>query len=185
MSHAESYVRSVENLIYEGQVAIENCVDMPAPILPLETITLSGDALFAFDKARLNSSALWRLDDLADRIKTVAQLEEVILVGHSDHMRSDGHPERNQLLSEQRAESIKQYLIGKGIPAEKIHAGGVGSAQPLVECSTRQSRKKQIACLQPNRRVEITLRGIKEEKKEKDAKEISEAQPPAPMDSPE
>jgi len=164
-SHAESYMRSAENLIYEGQVAIDNCVSAPSlPASPLETISLSGDALFAFDKATLNSSALWRLDDLADKIKSVAQLEEVVLVGHTDRMRSDGHHERNQLLSEQRAESIKKYLVGKGIPAEKIHASGVGSTQPLIECSTKQSKTKQIDCLQPNRRVEITLRGSKEEK---------------------
>jgi len=62
-------------------------------------------------------------------------------------------------MSEQRAESIKQFLIDKGIPAEKIHASGAGSSQPVVECSSKLSRDKQIACLQPNRRVEITLRG--------------------------
>jgi len=159
MSHAESYVRTVENLIYDGKVAIDNCINAPDQPPPLETITLSGDALFAFNKATLNDSALWRLNELADKIKTVARLEEVILVGHTDHLRSDGHPERNQLLSEQRAESIKQYLIGKGIPEKKIHASGVGSDQPLVECPSKQSKEKQIDCLQPNRRVEIMLKG--------------------------
>jgi outer membrane protein OmpA-like peptidoglycan-associated protein len=63
------------------------------------------------------------------------------------------------LLSEQRAESIRQYLIGKGIAADKIHASGAGSTQPIVQCSTRMSKAKQVECLQPNRRVEILLRG--------------------------
>lgn len=166
MSHAESYMRGVENLIYEAKVAIDNCVAAPAvattlPPPPLEKITLSGNVLFEFDKATLNPSALWRLDNLAGNIKTVNQLEEVILVGHTDHLRSDRKHERNQILSEQRADSIKQYLIGKGIPADKIHASGAGSSQPLVQCSTKQSREKRIACLQPNRRVEIILRGEK------------------------
>ena len=165
-SHAESYVRSVENLIYEAQAAIDNCAAAPvvAPTLsppPLEQITLSGDALFEIGDAKLHPSALWRLDSLADNIKTVTQLEEVVLVGHTDRLRSDGRHERNQTLSEQRAESIKQYLIGKGVPADKIHASGAGSSQPLVQCSTKQSKEKQIACLQPNRRVEIILRGVK------------------------
>lgn len=193
-AHAESYLRSVENLIYEGSVAIDNCSAAPViasgPVPPVEKITLSGDALFAFNKATLNPSALWRLDDLAEKIKTVSQLEEVVLVGHTDRMRSDGHPERNQLLSEQRAESIKQYLIGKGIAAEKIHASGVGSALPLVECSTRQSKEKQIVCLQPNRRVEITLRGAKggaqSEKKNADgAKEVVPVNNVVPEKDPE
>jgi OmpA-OmpF porin, OOP family len=163
-SHAESYARNVEDRIYAAQVAIDNCTAAPAvslPPPPLEKITLSGDALFIFDKATLNSSELWRLDELAENIRKASVLEEVILVGHTDRLRSDGHPERNQILSEQRAESIRQYLIGKGIAADKIHASGAGSSQPLVQCSTKQSKEKQVECLQPNRRVEIVLRGAK------------------------
>ncbi len=166
-SHAESYARSVEDMIYAAQVAIDNCAAISPPVAPIalphvmERITLSGDALFAFDKATLNPSALSRLDELAENIKAASVLEEVILVGHTDRMRSDGHPERNQTLSEQRAESIKQYLIGKGIAADKIHASGAGATQPLVQCSTKLSKAKQVVCLQPNRRVEIILRGEK------------------------
>jgi OOP family OmpA-OmpF porin len=166
-SHAEPYVRGVENRIYEAQVAIDNCAQTSSPVAPIvspqvmEKITLSSDALFAFGKSTLNPSALSRLDELAESIKKTNTLEEVVLVGHTDILRSDGHPERNQLLSEQRAESIKQYLIGKGIAADKIHASGAGSSQPLVECSTKQSKAKQVICLQPNRRVEIILRGAK------------------------
>lgn len=166
-THAESYARNVEDLIYAAQVAIDNCVPVEPPAAPIplphviEKISLSGDALFAFDKATLNPSALTRLDELAEKIKTASVLEEVILVGHTDHLRSDGHLERNQLLSEQRAESIKQYLIGKGILADKIHASGAGASQPVVQCATNLSKAKLVACLQPNRRVEIILRGEK------------------------
>jgi len=131
------------------------------PQVSQEKFTLSGDALFAFDSATLNQSALWRLDTLAKKFKAIAHLEEVILVGHTDRLRSDGHSERNQLLSEQRAASIKQYLIGKGIAADKILANGAGSSQPVLECSTKPVKEKQIACLQPNRRVDIILRGGK------------------------
>jgi OmpA-OmpF porin, OOP family len=156
-SHAESYLRDVEDRIYAAQVAIKNCTELALPVT--EKITLSSDALFAFGQAILDPSALWHLNKLANSIKQINSLEEVALVGHTDRLRSDGHPERNQLLSEQRAESIRQYLIGKGIPADQIHASGAGSTQPLVECSTKMSKKKQVECLQPNRRVEILLRG--------------------------
>lgn len=170
MSHAESYLRNVENLIYDAQVAIENCAAAPViavvvPTLPLpvlERFTLSGDALFEIGKATLNPNALWRLKQLSADIKKEDLVEEVVLVGHTDRLRSDGHHERNQLLSEQRAETIKQYLVGEGIPADKIHASGAGSSQPLVECPAKLSRNKLIDCLQPNRRVEIILRGSKE-----------------------
>lgn len=162
-SHADPYLRSVENLIYDAQVAIENCAAAPAVVQapPLEKITLSGDALFAFNKTRLNPAALWRLDKLADSIKAVTQLEDVILIGHTDRLRSDGRHDLNQQLSERRAESIRQYLIGKGLPEDKIQASGAGSSKPVVECSDQLSKAKQIACLQPNRRVEIILHGIR------------------------
>lgn len=159
LSHAESYMRAVEDRIYAAQVAIDNCNKSATPSPLMEKITLSSDALFAFNRATLNAAALSSLNELAEDIKKVNKLEEVVLVGHTDHLRSDGHPERNQLLSEQRAESIRQFLIDKGIPADKIHASGAGSTQPIVECSGKLSKEKQIACLQPNRRVEITLRG--------------------------
>jgi outer membrane protein OmpA-like peptidoglycan-associated protein len=169
-THAESYARNVEDLIYAAQVAMDNCamepvsavaVVPPAAERVMEKITLSGDALFAFDKATLNPSALSRLDELVASIKAASVLDEVKLVGHTDYLRGDGHLERNQILSEQRAESIKKYLVGKGIPADKIRASGAGASQPVVQCPTNLSRVKQAACLQPNRRVEIILRGSK------------------------
>jgi len=165
-SHAESYIRSVENMIYNGEVAINKCMEIvPPPVM--EKITLSSDALFAFGKATLNPAALTRLDKLAEDIHKMSnELEQIILVGHTDRLRSDGHPERNQILSEQRAESIKQYLVGKGVSAEMIHASGAGSSQPVVECPSKLSKQKQIACLQPNRRVEILLRGNRKAKTE-------------------
>ena len=162
-AHAQSYARSAEELIREAQATIDVCAASSMTQTPpvLEKITLSSDALFEFGDAKLDPSALWHLNRLADSIKQAAMLEEVVLVGHTDRLRSDGRHERNQTLSEQRAESIKQYLIGKGIPADKTHASGVGATQPIVQCSTRLSKAKQVECLQPNRRVEIILRGEK------------------------
>jgi outer membrane protein OmpA-like peptidoglycan-associated protein len=157
-SHAESYARSAEDLVKEAQTSINTCA---ARIPAIEKITLSSTALFGFDEAKLEPSELWRLNRLTDSIKTAKSLEEVVLVGHTDRLRTDGHQERNQILSEKRAESIKKYLIGKGIAADKIHASGAGSSQPLVQCSTKQRKEKQVACLQPNRRVEIVLHSAK------------------------
>ncbi len=143
-------------------MAIANCVK-PAPPPVMEKVTLSSDVLFAFNQSALEPYASSRLDDLAKEIMTADKLEKVVLVGHTDRLRSDGHPDRNALLSVLRAESIKQYLIAKGIPAEKIRASGVGSSQPVVECPANTSKEKQVICLQPNRRVEIVLLGKKQQ----------------------
>lgn len=102
-----------------------------------------------------------RLDKLAETIKGISKDEDITLVGHTDHLRGGGHQELNRLLSEQRAKRVKQYLIGKGIAANRIHTRGAGSTQPLVQCSTKVSMAKQIVCLRPNRRVEIILGGVK------------------------
>ena len=182
-SHAQSYARSAEDLIYEAQVAIDNCsrqvadtraatvaepqaAPAPTPVTIMVPVTvvvekhvLSTDTLFAFESSELISGATLRLDKLAETIKGWNTTEDISLVGHTDHYGSAAY---NQKLSEQRAERIKQYLIGKGIAAGKIHASGAGAAQPLLTCSTRLPRLEQISCLQPNRRVEIILRGVKQ-----------------------
>ncbi len=180
-SHAESYMRMAENSIAEAQIAIDICntpaiaaptVVVPAPVIAkpvaapvtpaTETITLSGDALFAFNRATLNSSALPKLDELVEKIKRVKAYDEIVLVGHTDRLRSDGHPERNQTLSEDRAETVKQYLASKSVDANKMHASGAGSSQPVVQCNdTKMTKSKLAACLQPNRRVEIIFHGVR------------------------
>ena len=158
-SHAEPYLRSAEDRIYSAQVAIKNCTNL-VPIVE-EKITLSTDVLFGFDKSALEPYAFPRLDELAKSIKQMDTLEKVVLVGHTDRLRSDGRLERNPQLSVQRAESIRRYLIGKGIPSDKIRASGVGSAEPIVLCSDKMSKEKLMICLQQNRRVEITSQGGK------------------------
>jgi outer membrane protein OmpA-like peptidoglycan-associated protein len=154
-AHAESYARSAEDLLNEALTSINGCV---AKIPVIEKIVISSDALFEFGAAELEPSVLWQLNRLADKLKMEKALQEVLLVGHTDRY---GNPKRNQLLSMRRADSIKQYLAGKGIPAEKIRTIGAGSSQPVVQCPVNQSKAKQIACLRPNRRVEILLRGTK------------------------
>ncbi|GAB4123280.1 MAG: hypothetical protein Fur0040_04530 [Sideroxydans sp.] len=165
-SHAESYARAAENLIYEAQVDIGNCAAAQgaagaATPRNVEKLSLSGDATFVFGTDRLTAGAEAKLDKLAQGIKDWTQLQGVEVIGHTDRLRSDGNEAKNQELSERRAAKIKQYLIGLGIPAEKITARGVGASKPLVQCDARMSKAAQVKCLQPNRRVEIILRGEK------------------------
>lgn len=171
-SYAQSYARSAEDRIYEAQVAINNCAGQAGetraatiPQAPSATTTvviekhaLATDTLFAFDSAELILGATQRLDKLAETIKGWNAIEGVTLVGHTDRYGSAAY---NQNLSEQRAERIRQYLIGKGIADNKIHASGAGATQPLLNCSTSLPKLEQISCLQPNRRVEIMLHGVK------------------------
>ncbi len=165
-THAESYARGTENLIYEARVQIDNC--NAAPVVPVaalprttEKMSLSGDALFVFGSDKLVAGAEDSLVKLADSIKGWTALQGVELVGHTDRLRTDGNEAKNVQLSQARAARIKQYLVGKGIAADKIVASGAGSGKPVKECSTKTSKAAQVQCLQPNRRVEIILRGEK------------------------
>jgi OOP family OmpA-OmpF porin len=73
---------------------------------------------------------------------------DLIIEGHTD---STGSPAKNQLLSESRAESVRQYLIAnKTLPAEKIRAQGFGSSRPLVSNETSEGRAI-------NRRIDIII----------------------------
>jgi outer membrane protein OmpA-like peptidoglycan-associated protein len=67
--------------------------------------------------------------------------------GHTDNT---GDPNKNQQLSEARAESVKQYLIKKGLPTERIESKGFGDQQPIADNGTSVGKAK-------NRRVQIVL----------------------------
>ncbi|SEF73500.1 type VI secretion system membrane subunit TssM [Marinobacterium lutimaris] len=124
----------------------------------METIVLESDTLFTFgrgDYAGLQEAGLQELDKLAERLLNTQDLGKILITGHADPI---GNEEANQKLSLQRAMTIRQYLIGKGVPAGLIEAQGAGSERLLVSCDLNQPRSQLIACLAPNRRVEIEVR---------------------------
>jgi OOP family OmpA-OmpF porin len=75
----------------------------------------------------------------------------VVITGYTDRLGSDKY---NQKLSERRATAVKDYLVGKGVAANRLKAEGKGKANPVVQCNNKK-RADLIACLEPNRRVEV------------------------------
>ncbi len=131
----------------------------PAPKPAAQKVTLAADALFDFDKADLRPEGKAKLDKLVGDIKGI-KLEVIIAVGHTDRIGSEAY---NQKLSERRSESVKAYLVSKGVEANRIYAEGKGKKQPVTkpdQCNGPKS-KKVIECLQPDRRVEIEVIGTK------------------------
>lgn len=135
----------------------------PAPKPAAQKVTLAADALFDFDKAVLRPEGRAALDKLANDIKGI-KLEVIIAVGHADRIGSDAY---NQRLSERRAAAVKDYLVGKGIEANRIYAEGKGEKQPKTGDACKnmgrehRSNAKLVQCLQPDRRVEIEVIGTK------------------------
>jgi OOP family OmpA-OmpF porin len=134
-------------------------VVIPAPKPVAERVTLEADALFDFDKAVLRPAGRAALDDFVGKIHDIDP-EMIMAVGYTDRFGSEAY---NQRLSEQRVEAVKAYLVGKGIEPNRMHTEGKGEMQPVTkigECDGRQS-VKMIACLQPDRRVEVEVVGTR------------------------
>ena len=129
----------------------------PAPKPVAKKVTLAADALFDFDKATLRPEGVDKLTKLAGDVKNI-KLEVIIAIGHADRLGSDKY---NQGLSEKRAMAVKDFLVGKGVEANRIYTEGKGEKQPVTKAGDCKGGKnaKTIACLQPDRRVEIEVIG--------------------------
>ena len=119
----------------------------------LETITIAAEKLFGFDKAQLQDDGKAALDDAAAKIKANADIELVLVTGHTDRLGSDAY---NQKLSERRANQVKAYLVAQGVDAGRLQAVGKGESEPVVACDGVKGGKALKACLQPNRRVVLS-----------------------------
>jgi OmpA-OmpF porin, OOP family len=140
---------------------VEAMAPTPAPAPKMtRKVTLSAEELFDFDKAVLRPAGKGALDKLVTELGNVDD-ETLVVTGHTDRI---GTPKYNQKLSEARAGTVRTYLIGKGVPDNRITSSGMGETQPVTkpgDCKGPVS-KKLIACLQPDRRVEIDVTGSKE-----------------------
>ncbi|CNC95521.1 outer membrane protein A [Yersinia intermedia] len=134
----------------------------PAPVVDTKRFTLKSDVLFAFNKATLKPEGQQALDQLYAQLSSIDPKDgSVVVLGFADRI---GQPAPNLALSQRRADSVRDYLVSKGIPADKITARGEGQANPVTgsTCATVKPRAALIECLAPDRRVEIEVKGYKE-----------------------
>lgn len=97
-----------------------------------------------------------QLDDLSTKIQGM-DTEVIVATGHTDKIGSDKYNDR---LSLRRAQAVKAYLVSKGVPANKIYTEGKGKRNPVkTDCVGKGRSKSLIACLAPNRRVEVEVVG--------------------------
>jgi OOP family OmpA-OmpF porin len=128
----------------------------PAPAGPkAEKVTNASTVNFDFDRYVIRPDARGKLDDLVGKLRNV-NLEVVIAVGHADRIGSDAY---NMKLSVRRADSVKAYLVSKGIASNRVYTEGKGERQPVKDCKGDKKTKALIACLEPNRRTEIEAVG--------------------------
>ncbi|MBI5547654.1 MAG: OmpA family protein [Deltaproteobacteria bacterium] len=110
-------------------------------------ITLSGSVLFASGRYTLLETAKTKLDHVAQALKAQGDDRTMLVEGHTD---SQGSVASNMTLSLNRASGVRDYLLTRGVAANKIAAVGLGSSRPLLDNSNAENRAN-------NRRVEIII----------------------------
>jgi outer membrane protein OmpA-like peptidoglycan-associated protein len=108
-----------------------------------------GDLLFATGKSELTGGAAPNLNKLAEFLHEYKD-RTVLIEGHTD---SVGSEESNQFLSQRRADSVKSYLVGRGVEARRLSTAGLGQGSPVASNDTATGR-------QQNRRVEVIISNL-------------------------
>lgn len=134
--------------------------DGPATAADPERFEISTDALFAFGRSGLDDMLPGGREELLKVVDELKPLNASIVqvVGHTDFIGSDAD---NLQLSRRRAETVRDFLARNGVPAGDLSAHGVGEGQPVKQCGEGLPRDALVACLQPNRRVEIVAKGFR------------------------
>ncbi len=129
--------------------------EAPKPAEPT-VINLSADALFAFNSSVLSPGAPAQIDkNIIDVLqqRRVKSVKSIKVVGTTDRIGSDAY---NKALSSRRAAAVMDYMVAHGVPSNAIVARGAGKADPGTTCTDR-NRSELIACLAPDRRVQVDI----------------------------
>jgi outer membrane protein OmpA-like peptidoglycan-associated protein len=110
-------------------------------------ITLSGEVLFQSGQSTLMPAAMVKLNDVADALVKNNPDSRILVEGHTD---SQGKADYNRDLSQKRAQAVRDYLVSRGIAADRVRAEGLGPDRPVADNKSPEGRAN-------NRRVEIVV----------------------------
>ncbi|MCE9682368.1 OmpA family protein [Halomonas alkalisoli] len=116
----------------------------PAPAPVFEPVVLDSEVTFAFDSSEIRPAAHRELDQVANTLRENPEMR-VRIEGHTDHI---GSAEYNEGLSQRRADSVRDFLVSRGIAANRMTTVGYGESRPVATNETDEGRAR-------NRRVEI------------------------------
>lgn len=133
----------------------------PPVVVPLRRVSFSAESLYGFDKSTLRPEGRQALDNFARELQGTS-FTTITVEGHTDRL---GTPDYNQKLSQERADAVKSYLVtASHVDPEKITAVGRGEDSPTAatsDCKGSKASRALIACLQPDRRVDIEVAGTR------------------------
>ncbi|CCD29284.1 Outer membrane protein, OmpA/MotB family [Candidatus Glomeribacter gigasporarum BEG34] len=162
-SAAEKRVATAEQMLQQAEQELQSCTPpAPPPPSPItsQKVKYQAETLFDFDKSMLKPEGRAKLDDLAAKIKGI-DLEVIVATGHTDRIGTDKY---NDGLSARRAQAVKAYLVHRGIDAKRTYTEAKGKRNPVTTgCNQNLKTQRQalIACLAPDRRVEVEVVGTK------------------------
>jgi OOP family OmpA-OmpF porin len=165
-AQAPSYVAAApEAVLTPAPAPTPVAVAAPPPPAPVQTprqrVSYSAESLFGFDRAALTNEGKAALDGFAAELAGT-QFDSIRVEGHTDRLGSETY---NQKLSLQRADAVKEYLAATGkVDPSKIVTVGKSESAPLTktgDCKGNSPTSKLIACLAPDRRVEIEVTGTR------------------------
>lgn len=152
---AEGYT-SAETLFNARSDAVEEVVILLNETrvrVEAQRIVITDKVFFETGKAAIKPESFGLLDEVATTILTNPQVGRVEIAGHTDNQGSETY---NQRLSQQRAESVRDYLVAKGVVSKRLVASGYGETRPVDTNRTTSGRER-------NRRVEFNLLDAPEE----------------------
>lgn len=130
----------------------------PPPAVP-RRVQFSADSLFGFNQVAMRPDGKAALDTFAADLRG-ARFNTIVVEGNTDRLGSQTY---NQKLSERRAQAVKAYLTtSAGIDGSRISAVGKGETNPVTkpeDCKGTKATASLIACLQPDRRVDVEVVG--------------------------
>ena len=131
-----------------GTAEFEGCPPAKAKVnVETRKIDILEKVYFDTNKATIQKRSFAVLDDVAAVLGRHPEITKVLVEGHTD---STGAADYNMSLSDARAKAVKDYLVGKGVAADRLEAQGFGQTKPIADNKTRAGRDE-------NRRVEFTI----------------------------
>jgi outer membrane protein OmpA-like peptidoglycan-associated protein len=150
---ADGYLAAVQTTTVEPQK--ESNVDITLVKKPKKSlvtvgakeITIKQQIQFALNSAQILPESTALLTEIADAILRTPRIKKLEIQGHTD---STGTPDKNQQLSEDRAESVRAWLVAHGVAADRLVAHGYGQTKPMFPNVTTANRVR-------NRRVQFVI----------------------------
>ena len=135
---------------------VKPAVAVVAPPAAPRKVTLAADGLFRFDRSALVDllpEGRSRVEALAAELqRSDSKLKGIVVTGHTDRL---GTASYNDALSLARANTVRDLLVRQGINGSLVRAAGEGERRPVTSCEGTHATPALVACLQPNRRVDI------------------------------